>query len=448
MWVSPMLQLSPRLLMTCLLWTACASREVPSHLQKPSTTEAERAPLVDVDQALDRALQGDPLARALAPLHDAELLAIGADELAASLRSAASTSTLEQLNAVDVQEPPTLAVPFARGARLARVEQQTEGLLRGDEHARLQTQALLTLLPAAAPPATARPAWTWHTPEQSPHGAVLQYAETWVLRGWLAGPELPVTQLAPLLNHPTYDRLAETPEGQLLLARSQEVTGASDLTDLSRLVDLLLDHAASDRDGEQRAHRARALALAEERDLPPGDPLPAFAQLVFDDLLPMAADDQAGGGALLALAIRSWLEPGCEGCSLDRVQLMRRAGGWAPELGVPSQLAALAALKQAVDRFMVEQERDDLKEGAVLLADAMSGWGHPPDQAWLLRDGFQAGTWLTLTRATGAADGTSAEEGRRAINGLLSRLCEETLQLQLTRTQRQQVERIRGRSGQ
>ncbi|MCB9763110.1 MAG: hypothetical protein H6739_25135 [Alphaproteobacteria bacterium] len=409
-----------------LLLSACA-REIPPHLRvEAPAASSEAAPIASETDALAALLRGDPLARRPALLDDAQLVGISeAEALKAWLELAREApETAAPLQALAAQAPGTVAVGLSRGWRLGRVEATTPSLLAEDRAAWRDALLWLSALGPAPELSAGRSPWAWLPQGERPVEDMLAYGEAWVLRGWLDGPDVPVGPVVEALQATAYDRLALSPEGRLLRARMTPNAAPADLTALDRLVDLWLERAAADRDSEQEAHRARCEALAvelgleEEGRLP--DPLPALAEQVFEGYAASGTPD-ATGAALTAWSLRRWAG-GCAGCAgLDRGATLGAVERWSDALAPRVAAARLAMLKDAVDRFEVGLKHNRMGESAVRLADALLGTGAGPIDVTFLERGAPApGTWLTLTRATGAPDGATPEDGLAALRAWLA----------------------------
>ncbi|MBM4393977.1 MAG: hypothetical protein FJ090_22855, partial [Deltaproteobacteria bacterium] len=188
-------------------------------------------------------------------------------------------------------ERGTVAVPLARGARLAVAE---IGL--GDAPALMRA---LTPLPdpVAVPTAELRDPLDWLGAEGE---GVLAVLERGVVTGWLdadreAGPA------AEALRSSTYDRLREMPAVKLLDARDRELSdpaaGAAARARLEEALIYALGEAAADRDREQAAMRTRRAELLAAY---PGATDAAAALLADAERLATA---DAGADASLAVAM-------------------------------------------------------------------------------------------------------------------------------------------------
>ena len=104
-------------------------------------------------------------------------------------------------------------------------------------------------------------------------------------------------------------------------------------------------------------------------------------------------------------------------------------------------------LKDCADRLQVGVEKDRIAALTPSLADVLGGFGQGGlPLRWLERGRPEPATWLDLTRAAGAPDGTTAADGLAAINSLLAQACTRALSLDLTDEQRLLVQRTQARA--
>lgn len=380
-----------------LLWTAawlgCGVRNIPEHLQPDPPPAVDVAPPQDLDQAIGQLLGRDPLARRpvlpeTAPWPDPAL-----EAWLETVR--AHPDDPATLDALEGRFPGSVAVPLGRGWRLAALELQASDGFAADRTA----MAWLSVLTASGPaPQSSALAWM-------PATQRIPYAEQRVLRGWLDGPDIPLRAVSDRMREPAFDRLTNSPEGQILHARAQgtPVGPAPDLAALEQLVTLFLEAAAADRNSEQARHQEHISAL------PTGGLIPQAAA-VRADLVAAASHPTGAGGALLAWEIERWSDDRCPGClGVDRVEGMARAARWDPALESLAAVAQIAALKDAIDGFEVGLEHNRFRPRPLL--DALTGTGAGPLPARLLeRSRPDATVWLELSRACAGADGTSQEE--------------------------------------
>lgn len=422
-----------------LLLISCWTKEIPAHLQ-PGLAAPVTAPVsapVDLSEAMDRLVARDPLLRrpdldaaAQWPPLDPALSAY-LDRVAEQPAEPAAFQSLEQ------EHPGTVAVVLARGWRLAAIEHFGTQL---SSSLPLQRQAGLWLMPFGASGVTPqdRGPWSWLPPDQ-----ILTYAEQWVFRAWLEAPDLPQQALAETLSDPTFDRLALSPEGLILSAPR---AGDADLTALNDLVTLFLESVAADSNSEQARHRENIEALEEQLGVEHAA-LETYAQSVRLEL-GSAGGDRGRGGALMAWQVERWLDPS-RGWGLDRSENLQRAARWEPSLEAPAAVLQVALLKDLVDRLEVGLKRGRITHLLPPLADALNGVGHARlPMRWLERPGPEPATWLDLTRAAGAPDGTTPEEGLAALNALLVERCTVALRNTLPSEQRALIERIQRKATQ
>ena len=420
-----------------LLLLACGIRELPPHLQ----VEAVQAPKeIPTPQTLGEALailvQRDPLLRR-PPTKSARAWPVLAPELSAYLDAVEfSPESPAAFQALEEAHPGTIAVPLARGWRLAAVEPMASTMAGSLTTQRLAGLWLTPLRNSGVQPQDRGP-WTW-----LPLAEVLSYGESWVLRGWLAHPDIPRQAAAEAIRDPAFGRLALRVEGQLITASDQPSPLTLDAVD--RLVTLFLQSVAADRDSEQAKYR-EALSTLD------GDHEPGARPLLDLSLATQAALTEQGGhsakgGALLAWQVARWLDPSLSP-GLDRAQGVRQVPDWDPALSTLALLVEVAMLKDSADRLQVGLKRERIAPLAPMLADALTGFGQGGlPLRWLERGRPEPATWLDLTRASGAPDGTTPAEGMAALNALLVQACDRALAMDLKEQQRALVERTRGRA--
>ncbi|MFT5587266.1 MAG: hypothetical protein ACI9VR_004874 [Cognaticolwellia sp.] len=420
-----------------LLMLACGMRELPPHLQVGAVQAPKEVPTPStLDEAVAILIQRDPLVRR-PPTQSARRWPALAPELSAYLDTVELTpEDPAAFQALEQAHPGTVATPLSRGWRLAAVEPIASSL---PGSLASQRQAGLWLMPlrnSGVQPEDRGP-WSW-----LPLSEVLAYGEAWILRGWLSHPDIPRTAAAEAIRDPAYGRLALLPEGRLILSSDQ--ASPLSLSQLNQVVTLFLQGMAADRDSEQAKYRAALERLDNSGEIG-ARPLLALSMQVQSNL-----SDQGGrsakGGSLLALQVARWLDSGLSP-GLDRAQGVREVPAWDPTLGSLAALVEVAMLKDSADRLQIGVKRDRIAALTPGLADVLSGFGQGGlPLRWLERGRPEPATWLDLTRAAGAPDGTTAAEGLAAINGLLDQACTRTLSLDLTDEQRLLVERTQARA--
>jgi hypothetical protein len=408
---------------------ACGVRKIPEHLQPDPPDEVEVTPPESLDQAIGQLLGRDPLARR--PNLPEQLLwpDPAMDAWLQTVR--AHPGDPATLDALESRFPGSVAVPLGRGWRLAALELQASDGFAADRQA-LAWMSVLTV----SGPVPQSSALGWMRPELR-----VPYAEQRVLRGWLDGPEIPLAAVSERMRESAFDRLTNSPEGQILHARAhaQPVGEPPSLADLDQLVTLFLEAAAADRDSEQARHQEHIAAL-------PSADLAVHASTLHQELAPQAAHPNAAGGALLAWEIQRWTDDTCSGCvGLDRVEGMARASRWDPGLEAMSAVAQVAALKDALDGFEVGLEHQRFRPRPLL--DALTGTGAGPLPGRLLeRSRPDSTVWLELSRACAGADSTSQEETLDHLNAWLVSAVDAALALNPSADQVPLLERIRARA--
>lgn len=288
-------------------------------------------------------LRGDPLARR--PRLPVGPAAAALPGLAAWQEVASRQGPVESSDwwRLERAHPGTVAVPLARGARLAEAETHLDDPL-------VLVGALVSLLPATtAPPADAREPLAWLGVDGA---GVLPVLERAVLYGWLDGPGL--ASGAAALDDPAFARLAGTPAAILLAAhrRGEEDTAAraAALSALDAAILHALDEAAADADSEQLAMRGRRSAVLAAH---PGatDPVAALLGDAERSALLDAGHPQSVGVALVAAAATRWREacPDRPCGGYDRLGLLDAAVRFDPALAGRVDTWRATLWKEAVD---------------------------------------------------------------------------------------------------
>ncbi|RME20346.1 MAG: hypothetical protein D6798_20710, partial [Deltaproteobacteria bacterium] len=190
--------MTPGLLVVLL--GAC-SRHLPDALSPELAPPSAREAVVvhDLATATAALVGDDPLLRRPRATADWSRVPGGAPIAAWAELAAATGTTARDWFALERRYPGTLAVPLARGARLAVLE----SLVAGGLPAEAQVPVAGWLAPLSdlerRGPSDILPPLSWLVPGASVGGsdpalpaAVLHIAERAVLLGWLDGPELPV----------------------------------------------------------------------------------------------------------------------------------------------------------------------------------------------------------------------------------------------------------------
>ena len=407
--------------MIVLALFACGPKEIPPHLRiDPADSLGPGA----AGTTLDDLVANDPLVRRPLPGPSGQWKGLGD-----SVEAWAQLARRENLeptdwDALEARLPGTLAVPLARGARLAVLEvkaseeltpQAEASVARWLGHIQANEQS-----PTHAPGAPLH----WLDPKD-PLGVAVHIAERQVLLGWLDGPAIPVGAAANAMRPGVHDRLIDSPAGSLLVERAR---GSRDpaarergLDALARATSLALEGAAADRDSEQRAIAQRtAAARAELGD----EPVPALLARARTELSRDAADDSSAGLALVAIGaeriVDSCPDQPCQG--LDRTVALARTEAWSLEVARWARAWRLLALKQAVDAFEGAYDRPTFYQGIPGLADALLGTGASTVPLSLLQQ--RAANPVVLLAVSRAAAGVDATDEEGATLALRKRLAE------------------------
>ncbi len=420
-----------------LLLLACGMRELPPHLQVEAVQAPKELPTpATLNEAVAILVQRDPLLRR-PPTQAARRWPALAPELSAYLDAVELTpDSPAAFQALEEAHPTTVAVPLARGWRLAAVE-PLASTLAGSLTTQRNAGLWLTPLRNSGVQPEDRGPWSW-----LPLSQVLSYGESWVLRAWLAHPDIPREAAAEAIRDPAYGRLALTVEGKLITG--SDTPSPLSLDTLDQVVTLFLQSVAADRDSEQAKYR-EALSTIEGHDAIGARPLLDLS-LQIQSSLQEQGGQSAKGGALLAWQVGRWIDPSLSP-GLDRSEVVRQVPAWDPALESLATLVEVAMLKDCVDRLEIGLKRERIAPLAPMLADALTGFGQGGlPLRWLERGRPEAATWLDLTRAAGQPDGTTPAEGLAALRSLLVQACDRALSQELSEEQRSLVERTRGRA--
>jgi len=200
--------------------------------------------------------------------------------------------------------------------------------------------------------------------------------DRWVLRAWQTTPDLPLGSLSDPLLKGTRQRLSNSPEGQLLLARAKPSGDcAQTLPDawgnLMLGTELALQRAGADRDHEQAIWSDRRRAIQKEREIT-SDPVQHLLETSHKALVRCAADDRAAGGALLAHAAMRWTKGCANGCDgLDRTFSISQAGRWHDDVEALADIWMVIATKESIDTMEVAQSTVMFRAAADDLLDLL-----------------------------------------------------------------------------
>ena len=442
--------------MMFLALCACTPK-VPPHLQlDPPKNEQTTETIVDLETAVAAMVAKDPLARApLLPPPDTLDANDGREAIAAYTQAVQKLErgegqverTLQQL---EDRWPGTVAVPLARGYRLRIVENLLAQSPTIDEPTEARIAVLLTSLQNASGNETlpGRPL-AWLGTQGDTSERLRHVGDRWVLASWLYSPELPLSAVGISLDAPMYDGLVRTPVGALVSARAKNQMANIDdaWADLTQATYLALTRAAADRDREQASwsetKKAAAAALQTK------EPISFLLQRAADGLTAGAGDPRGAGGALLALAALR-LEDACtdKPCrGVDRVEWMKAAGTWDPEVEALASVWRVIALKEAADSMDVGHNTVLFPQAIVDLVDALVGTSSGNlDLQLLRRSAPDATVWLDLARATGAEGATNWADTQVAIGSHLETQTQYALGLATDSANQNLLERISSRA--
>lgn len=417
-----------------LCGTAACGNRLPSAIRMPSPAPVEApSDVVDLESALRTTLRGDPLARTPRLLEPELLRSLDLDVFADTVveirrLEEARADLGEGLDLWAARWPGTIAVPLARGYRLAIAER------RLGEHAQDPRAGVLYSLGRLLLPVTpgdpsvrvARPALAAlaRDPGALPE-AIRTATQRSVLAAWLVDPSLPLGPVDEALQTSTYDRLRGARIGRLVHARATGTASADPTSGRDALVHatrLALTQVAADRAAEQGAwadlRRAEADALGAE------DPVEALLIRAFDAAEPAAGARAAAGTGWLAVEALRLTErcdlPPCIGL-LDRTTALSSVAAYDPSLAPLARTWQVIALKDALDGLDAGRDTVRHADAVAALADALwgTGAGTLPEDALAAPEGTEA-TWAALSTAVGEPGATTWEDARLAIGAHLA----------------------------
>jgi hypothetical protein len=408
--------------MTALVLLACGPKEIPPHLRIDPADAAGAAP---TGTTLEDLVAHDPLVRRPVPGPAGHWKELGDPVEAWAALARRENLEPTDWDALESRLPGTLAVPLARGARLAVLEvKASEELTPAAEasvarwlgHIQADEQS-----PMHAPGAPL----AWLDPKD-PLATAVHIAERQVLLGWLDGPAIPLSAAAAAMQPGVHDRLIDAPVGNLLVQRAHDASDppahARGLQALATATSLALESAAADRDSEQRAVAERkAAARAELGD----EPVPALLARARTELSRDAGDDVSAGLALVAIGAERLVDscPDRPCVGLDRTLALARAETWGPEVAQWARAWRLVALKNAVDEFEVAYDRPTFYQVIPALADALIGSGASTVPLSLLQQrAANSVVLLALSRAAAGVDATDEEGTTLALRKRLAEL--------------------------
>jgi hypothetical protein len=443
----------------CGILLCGCSRKVPSHLQPDSPdpqASAAALAITDLRSALAQLTRTDPLVRAPKLLEASVYDSVDqGPPLAAYVRRVRMLERGEgqverELQQLEDEYSGTAVVALSRGYRLRIIENILATTPELDERIEVQIALLLTPLQGASTEETLpQPPLAWLQGDDALAERVRHVGDRWALAAWLESPDIPLAPVGEALDSPLYDGLVQTPVGALVAARAAGNTGDTQvgLEALKRATQLALVQAAADRDQEQAAwadlRRAEAKALGVE------DPIRQLLQRASTDLTEVAGNNDAAGGALLALAALRWKDacgaPPCGG--VDRVHWMHISGRWSDAIAPLAATWKVIALKESLDGMDVGHDTVLFPRATLALTDALLGSGAGPlDLSLLRRRRPEPQVWLELARATGSEGATDWSDARVAIGEHLRAQTHLALELSSDEEIRPLLERISTRA--
>ncbi|MBO85521.1 MAG: hypothetical protein CL927_09190 [Deltaproteobacteria bacterium] len=415
----------------------CAPKPVPEHLRvAPSPTA-----VVDIHRpqsltaAIGQLVDIDPLVRRPDP-RSTEWWKVASDtEPIQAWLSAQSPLGIRPaaLDALEVAWPGTVAVPLARGGRLAKLETTlpTAPPSEAGDRSLVVWMGSLTVSPTPGP-SDVRPPLDWLAPERGPaRQGLVHIAERSVMLGWLSGPNIPLQPVADAMVEGRYDRLRDRPEGTLILQRaagsSHPEKRQEALDALQLATTLAWTRAAADGVVEQQKAQALARSIAREIAHPSdSDPLPSLLSRAREGFSADASSPASTGLALVTIAAERLVGtcPDAPCADLGRIATLRQAEVWDPEVIPYARLWRLIAAKDALDQVTASVENKRPIYALPLIADLMVGEnGERVPLSLLLQRSLSPEAVLTITRGLDAPDGTQPAEAVAALEQHIETLC-------------------------
>jgi len=412
-----------------LLTLACA-KEIPPHLRvEAPSTESTSAPA-----SLSSLVAHDPLLRRPKPRKAGDWQDVqGGQAIEIWAQTARRpNATPSDWSTVEASTRGTIGVPLSRGARLAAIE-----VTRGewDEEIQQRIAAWIGLSGVEARPATSTPAepLAWlpgHTPDEK-FDAAEHLVRRMVMEGWFDGPKVDQTHAAEALNSDAHTLVADSPYGQLLLARNLGVMDAEAHTSGEQFFWEATGHAlawaAADKDIEQQyLQKQRADFRAQRNETPTAWNLARARELFILD-----ASNQASSGLALVTIAAERLEGSCpdKPCSgLDVVASITRAGRWGSDAASGAAVWQVIALKRALDTLSVSLDKPSLYRRLPQIADALSGMNESPIELSFLRHRVPTpGMMLAISRMAGGTPTSDTEQAIDAVARRLQKACDHAL---------------------
>jgi hypothetical protein len=408
--------------MIALVLLACGPKEIPPHLRIDPAEGSGSGP---AGTTLEDLVAHDPLVRRPAPGPSGHWKGLG--EPVEAWAALARRENLEPTDwdALEARLPGTLAIPLARGARLAVLEVKASEELTPQAEASVARWLGHIQANEKSPTQAPGAPLAWLDPKD-PLGTAVHIAERQVILGWLDGPAIPVGAAAEAMQPGVHDRLIDSPAGHLLRERARRASDPSarerGLRALADATSLALEGAAADRDAEQRAVAARAATARAELG---AEPVPALLARARTELSLDAGDDVSAGLALVAIGAERLLDscPDRPCVGLDRTLALARAETWGAEVARWARAWRLVALKEAVDAFEVAYDRPTFYQVIPRMADALIGNGASTVPLSLLQQrSANSVVLLAISRAAAGVDATDEEGTTLALRKRLAEL--------------------------
>ena len=411
------------------LLLGCA-KEVPPHLAVVDNDVQETT-----RPSLARLVGHDPLLRRPDPLQQGDWADVpGGHAIKLWAKTARRQSALPaDWSTVEAAAAGTIGVPLARGARLAAIE-----VIGGewDETLQQRIAAWMGLTGVEAQPATSTPAeplaWLSGVSGEEKLNAAKHIATRLVLEGWFDDPNIDQSAASKALATNAHTLLADSPYGQLMLARADGATDAEALTSGGQFFWEATAHAlawaAADTDAEQKEALAARQQFRQQRGTTPAAwNLDRARRLLTMD----AANDAAAGLALVTIAAER-LENSCPDApcgGLYIVASLTRAGQWHESAAAGAAVWHVIALKRALDSLRSSIDKPSLYRRLPHIADALTGLSEDTIELSFLRHRVASpAMMLNISRMAGGKPTSDADQAIEAVAKRLQQACDRALE--------------------
>ncbi len=414
----------------------CGPKQVPDHLRvDPVEQTVSAQPPTELHTALRQLIDIDPLVRRPAPRSmDWWNRVDGGAPIQAWVETLGPNGTSPTaIDALEAGWPGTVAVPLARGARLAELETTLPTAPPTEDGDRSLLIWLGTFTVRSNPgPSDVRPPLGWLDPDRATaRKHLVHIAERAVMLGWLTSPDLPLQPVADAMPEGRYDRLRSRPEGVLILQRSAGATAPDQMdtayTALHQATALAWTRAAADGVVDQKKAQELGRTMAVALGQPPStDPLPILLDQAREGFSAHASDATATGLGLVTIAAEriSGKCPDAPCVDIGRIATLRQAEAWGADVTPYAHRWRIIAAKDALDQVQSAIDNKRPTYAFPLIADIMVGeTGERIPLSLLLQRSLSPEAVLTVTRGLGAPDGTRPEAAVSALMQHVEALC-------------------------